>query len=88
MQNGKKKKHMEDKQYATRQPVSYWKQSKRKFKNTKRQMKMEPHNKSKLMGQSRSCCKRDKLENKKYTNKQSNLTSRETRKRRTNKIQH
>ena len=51
-------------------------------------MKMEPHNKSKLMGQSRSCCKRDKLENKKYTNKQSNLTSRETRKRRTNKIQH
>ena len=50
-------------------------------------MKMEPH-KSKSMGQSRSSCKRDKLENKRNTNEQSNLTSRETRKRRTNKIQH
>lgn len=63
-------------------------------------MKMEPH-KSKSMGQSRSSCKRDKLENKRNTNEQSNLTSREigkeerirptsreTRKRRTNKTQH
>ena len=45
----KQKKHMEYKQYATRQPISHWKQSKRRLKNTKRQMKMEPH-KSKSMG--------------------------------------
>ena len=45
----KKQKHMEYKQYATRQPISHWKQSKRRLKNTKRQMKMEPH-KSKSMG--------------------------------------
>lgn len=50
-------------------------------------MKMEPHE-SKSMGQSRSSYKRDKLENKRNTSEQSNLTSRETRKRRTNKTQH
>ena len=37
----KKHKHMEAKKYATEQPVGHWKKSKRKLKNTWRQMKME-----------------------------------------------
>ena len=82
---------MEAKQYATKKPMSHWRNQSRKDKIPADKWKWE-HNDLKPIGHRKSSSKREIYSNtnlpwkkKKITNKQHNLKPKETIKRRTNK---
>ena len=84
---------MEDKQYATKQPMDHWRNQRGNQKMPRDKWKWK-HNNPKLMGHSKSISKREVYSNtslpqeiRKISNKQPKLTPKATREGRTNKTQ-
>ena len=88
-----KHKHVEAKQYATKQQMGHWRNQRRNFKIPGGKWKWK-HNNPKSMGHYKSNSKSEiygdtnlPQEIRKISNKQHTLTPKETRERRTNKTQ-
>ena len=91
--NCKNHKHVEAKQYATKQPMDHWINQRWNKKIPRDKWKWK-HNYPKSMGHSKSSSKREVYSNtilpqetRKMSNKQLNPTPKGTRERRTNKTQ-
>ena len=89
----KQYKHMEAKQYATKQPRDHWRNQRGNKKITRNKWQWK-HNEPKPMGCSKSSSKREVYSNtilpqetRNISNKQPNLTTKVIRERRTKKLQ-